>query len=244
MKSMMSLSMHKAGSSIADIIFTHILTERGYEMDRISKYVSESPLPEHEVYLQYQDKMLLEGVYYGMARAAQVHSMPILEKMKLIAQVRDPRDCITSLYFSVRQSHVPPKDPEKLAAFEARRAELNEQTIDDYALETAKQYNFRLSRLKQVLDTHSDILLLTYEEMVGDTDAWLGKVLDFVGQPMTPRLEKKLERHANFKVDSEDASRHKRQVTPGDHRRKLAPETIAKMNEVMGPMLSSFGYSQ
>jgi hypothetical protein len=43
-------------------------------------------------------------------------------------------------------------------------------------------------------------------------------------------------------VSSENAHAHKRQVVPGDHRRKLAPETIVQLNQQFGEILSLLQY--
>lgn len=46
----------------------------------------------------------------------------------------------------------------------------------------------------------------------------------------------------DFSVKAEDATKHKRQVTPGDHLRKLKPKTIATMTDAMRKELGFFGY--
>lgn len=244
MKSLMALSMHKAGSSIADVIFTEIAGARGYQIDRISKKVLVSSLPENDVYWESQSSMVLEGFYYGMARNPGVHTMPILDKLRLLLQVRDPRDCITSMYFSLRESHVLPSDPEKRRALEERRARLQERPIDSYAISATPQYFERMTRLKKIQEAHPDALVLRYEDMVENTQYWLDSVLRLFDQPLTDELQTTLERHLDFNVASEDSGRHKRQVKPGDHRRKLKAETIAQMNTKLAPVLQSFGYSE
>ncbi|QKD83329.1 hypothetical protein HPC62_14990 [Thermoleptolyngbya sichuanensis A183] len=44
---------------------------------------------------------------------------------------------------------------------------------------------------------------------------------------------------ADFQVEDEDVYRHKRQVLPGDHTRKLQPETIAVLNEKFAEVLNA-----
>lgn len=242
MKSIMALSMHKAGSSIADLIFNEVAKARGYEIDRISTQVPGSSLSEPEIFHRYQRNMKTEGIYYGIARNPDTHDMEILPKLRLLIQVRDPRDCITSLYYSRRFSHAPPQDPEKLKAFEEARARFDSIDVDTFSAQNAPSYLKRLQKLEALASNHPDLRILTYEEMVDETENWLDKALDIFGQPRTESLDRALERHLNFKTDTEDVLRHKRQVTPGDHRRKLRPETIARMNEVLEPALRSFGY--
>jgi hypothetical protein len=53
-----------------------------------------------------------------------------------------------------------------------------------------------------------------------------------------------LERLGGFdRPIEENVSKHIRQRTPGDHLRKLTPETVAFLNEQLGPVLRGFGYA-
>lgn len=241
-KSIISMSMHKAGSTIADSILVDILEAKGMQIDRIALLVSGSPLPEREVFINYQDQMSLTGVYYGIARGPYVSEMPIIDKMKIVVQVRDPRDCLTSAYFSFKTSHRLPQDPAKRDAFLERRKMLEGLDIDAYVLSQTGGYKNRLKILKDIVESHDDALMLKYEDMVEHTETWLAQLSDFVGQPITPDLRAKLGNKIDFSVTSEDAGRHKRQVTPGDHRRKLATETITEMSRRLSPEMIWFGY--
>lgn len=242
MKSVLALSMHKAGSSIADNIFTEVCAARGYEIDRIALQVPSSPLPEPEFFHSYVPKMRDEGVYYGMARDPATHDLPNLSRLKLIVQVRDPRDCIVSAYFSYRRSHEAPSDPAKRAEHEARKAELQAVDIAKFCLDWPPIYRDRMQIMADILATHDDVLLLRYEEMVTQPELWLHRCLRFLEQPLTPELQVALAKHMDFDIDQEYPDRHKRQVTPGDHRRKLDAATIAAMTQGLEPMLSSFDY--
>ncbi len=242
MKSMMALSMHKAGSTVANYIFVEILKEKGYDIDEISKRVMGSPLPEHEVYSQYESKISLENMYYGIARSPRAQTMDVLKKIRLVVQVRDPRDCITSQYFSLAASHIVPEDAEKKKKFLAERQRASATPIDKFAIEAVGGYVNRLETLKGILETHEDILLLKYEDMVEDSQKWLDDFSTFVDQPITPDINDRIKKLLNFNVPYEDASRHKRQVKPGDHKRKLSQETISSMNDKLSDLLNTFGY--
>lgn len=227
-KSIIALSMHKAGSSILDLILTDFCKAKGMKIDRISLAVPSSPLSEAEIFLKYQEKILLNGIYYGVARGPYVKDMTILPKLRLLIQIRDPRDCITSAYFSFKKSHIPPKNPEKLKAFMERRNQLEKMDIDSYAISQSAGYHFRMTILKNIINNHDDYLLVKYEDMVENTDKWLNQISDFIKQPITKELVQTLGGKINFSVDKEDISKHKRQVSPGDHKRKLRLDTIER----------------
>ncbi|MFD3191529.1 sulfotransferase domain-containing protein [Sedimentitalea sp. HM32M-2] len=243
LKSVLALSMHKAGSSITDNILTQFALAKGYQVDHIAKQVQASPLDEGEFFQAYQEKMQLTGWYYGMARGPYVEDLQIIPKLRTIVQLRDPRDCLTSAYFSFAISHKPPEDPEKRQRFEQRRAALLEMEIDDFVLKRAMQYRRRMRILKRIIDRHDDVLVLTYEEMVTDTPAWLNRIAEFLDQPLTDDLVKALGRDIDFTVRKEDVGKHKRQVRPGDHRRKLKPATIKKVSKVLEDELQRFNYA-
>mgnify|MGYP006444211795 CR=1 FL=1 len=243
MKSVISLSMHKAGSSIADRIIGDFCTEKGYELDRIARQVPDSPSPEGELFVSYQDHMKLDDVYYGMARGPYVKDMDIIDRLKTIIQIRDPRDCITSAYFSFKESHVLPNNPEKRAKFQHRRDTVSQLTIDDYAATNAENYKMRMNVLRNIIESHADVLLLRYEDMVEDTEKWLTQISEFLGQPVTENVRERLGNKTNFTVNSEDVTKHKRQVSPRDHVRKLSGSTINTMNETLRDPLQYFGYT-
>jgi len=241
-KSVISTSMHKTGSTIADMIITDILATKGMELDRIALQVPVSPLSEAEIFKNYQTQMKETGVYYGIARGPYVSDMPILDKLKVIVQVRDPRDCLTSAYFSFKKSHVPPKDPEKLKQFMERRKKLETLDINQYALQESGGYKTRLRILRELVQRHDDVLVLKYEDMVERTEQWLEQIAKFVGQPITLALRDKLAGKIDFAVDQEDISKHKRQVSPGDHKRKLSEKTIRQISDKMTDEMAFFGY--
>lgn len=242
MKSVFLISMHKAGSTILDEIVMDFALEKKYKIERISLGVPSAPMSEDEYFIQYQEKMNLEGVYYGVARGPYIAHMPILPKLKNIIQIRDPRDCITSAYFSFKVSHVPPQDPAQRAAFEDRRKALQDMDIDSYALTQIDSYNTRMQIIRDFMSKSSDALPLKYEHMVTDTPGWLRDISNFLEQPLSDSLYNRLGRKIDFSTKSEDINRHKRQVTPGDHRRKLKPDTIDKMTKGLQSHLKYFKY--
>lgn len=242
-KSVISTSMHKAGSSIADSIITDILAAKGMELDRISLQVPASPLSAAEIYKNYQIHMKETGVYYGIARGPYVSDMPVLYRLKVIVQVRDPRDCLTSAYFSLKKSHVPPIDPEKLRQFMERRRKLETLDINEYVRQKADEYRNRLRILRELVQRHDDVLVLKYEDMVERTEQWLEQIALFVDQPITSALRTKLGEKVDFSVDKEDISKHKRQVSPGDHKRKLSEKTIREISDTMADEMAFFGYA-
>ena len=243
MKSIMAVSMHKAGSSVTNRIMAVLCRARGYELDQLPQQLSTTPLSEHDYFESQAPRMKTEGVYYGIARDLESLKFSMLPKLRVVMQIRDPRDCLTSAYFSFRDSHVPPEDPEKRKAFEERRARLHATDIDKNVLAGADNYRLRMEGLADLAESHPDLFLSRYERMVTETEAWQDDLAAFIGQPLNPRLRARLNEVGDFTVRAEDTTQHKRQVTPGDHARKLRPETIAQLNEILGPSMERLGYT-
>ena len=84
---------------------------------------------------------------------------------------------------------------------------------------------------------------MTYEQLVLDFSSWLDRLSEIWGLTFSRRLRNRLIRMASFDVKNEDIYSHKRQVLPGDHRRKLQPETVREVSELFRPVLEPLGYS-
>jgi hypothetical protein len=88
------------------------------------------------------------------------------------------------------------------------------------------------------------VCVLKYEEMIADFPTWLNKMLAHCQWKISVTLhEQLLEEAGRVRCKKcEDSNSHRRQITPGDHQRKLQPETIKYLNEYMADELLGFDY--
>ena len=186
------------------------------------------------------------GYFYGPFRSFN-RGIPNLEDYKIFLMLRDPRDVIVSSYYSI-YSHVTPL----LEGKRAHRLRMNrrkktlEQTVDEFAINKLEANSRFLDRYKEYhreLMGKPNVLFLKYEDMVGDFSAWLDRLTGFLELDLGREFIAGLKAGAEFKVSKEDVYKHKRQVTPGDHRRKLKPETIEILNAKTREIRQFFGYS-
>ena len=171
------------------------------------------------------------GLYYGALR--QPLEIALAKDCKTIVQVRDPRDVITSYYFSHCYSHAAPSQEDRKQRFESIRQNIREMGIDEYAVSHHVRTRQSLQIYAEKFFTRPDVLVVHYEDMVNEFPRWLDRIIEYVGVPRTKHLRKAMDavtRQADFDVDREDVYSHKRQVTPGDHLRKLRPATIEFLN--------------
>jgi hypothetical protein len=165
-----------------------------------------------------------------------------LRSLRKVMVVRDPRDMLVSRYFSTRFSH----------GFKARGtpqfAQLMRQLIDDGEMDLDKYCLYYSWIVNADFFLHRDIiadpltLVLKYEDFVYDK-GHLAKVICEWFSLVIPneRLSAIVAPYAEIPV-AEQPDQHIRQAHPGDHRRKLKPETIAALNGVLANFLAAFGY--
>ena len=188
------------------------------------------------------------GHYFGAFRVPgyffgnYVDVLGDLTASRIVVQVRDPRDCIISLFYSYKYSHGSPGEGILKKNFNRYLNHIEDMDIDKFALEQATVYSRRLGMITDLRDKFENHVLLNYECMVLDFKKWEKRLFGYLGIDPPRDIRKKIKLLANFEVETENINHHKRQVTPGDHKRKLRPETIEQMNVILADHLACYGY--
>ena len=150
--------------------------------------------------------------------------------------LRDPRDVLTSLYYSTAYSHAV-ISPKLLRG----RKEAQGLSVDEFVMANIEEVLQGYTRYCDTL-LKSNALFLKYEQMVGDFEAWLARLVDYCELDQHQAIIQAILDEADFDVKKEDKYSQRRQVTPGDHRRKLLPATIAELNDRFGAVLATMDY--
>ena len=163
------------------------------------------------------------------------------DKNKIILHLRDPRDGLTSMFFSFVYSH-----PRK-RGFNPSDETVNtwiEEGIDNFVMERAPEFLIRYTKYCNLLKNNKKVVLVKYEEMVTEFDSWLQKVASpFDIKNRNEVLNKLYEKYIHqFQVQKEDKYNHIRKVTPGDHKDKLSKETIMQLDEMFYDVLVQLEY--
>lgn len=184
-----------------------------------------------------------------------------LQSANILVHLRDPRDVLTSMFFSYCFMH-----PGEIEANTGYRKKVAEAGIDEFVLGmsdenftryqgeygTGFQYNRHIGNIRDRYLTYlrevvsrPNAVVLSYEEMVLDFGSWLRKFLAVFELADADRTYGFVSRrHAEtVKPTDEDIWSHKRKVTPGDYKDKLRPETISKLNLRFSEVLDALGYS-
>lgn len=176
-----------------------------------------------------------------------------------ILNVRDPRDVLTSLYYSFVYSHPKIPVPGGFNPDDDLRSQWEKEGIDAFVIRNVEEYKRRYDILCNQVVGKKNLLLLKYEDMVLNYGVWLEKYISMFMEirPVRYRTYNMFGRALNlkriynklyklyineFKVSSEDPKQHKRQMLPGDYKRKLKTETIEILNREFSSIIKIFGY--
>jgi hypothetical protein len=180
------------------------------------------------------------GFFYGPFRGLDdslgvPRQWPDLSEYKVIIVLRDPRDVLTSLYFSIAYSHRTPRGDGR-EQFLSHRDQVRRIDIDDYVRQQAEPF-YRRYRAYFDLAARYGAHLTTYEHLVTAPQAWLDELLAYLDVRLSGWTRRRLISPGDFAIDRENPAAHVRQVAPGDHARKLRPDTIAWLNAKFADVL-------
>lgn len=226
-QSVIVFSMHRSASTfMIDFLkklasfnsMRHVFNDPKLESMPINKGKHIRTIPDH-----LKKGFTPAGCVYGPYR--RLVAIPNIKNYKQLLVLRDPRDVLVSLYFAQVYSHGPPPDKVLRQEYLRRTRKAKEQGIDKYVLAGTDNI-LGIYRVYRKAHKENEMLLLTYEEMVTNFRTFLRKFLDHCELDCYKQMLK----FDRFKPPKENVYEHKRQVTPGDHVRKLAKPTTEKLS--------------
>lgn len=170
----------------------------------------------------------------------------VFARSRRVFMFRDPRDALVSQYFSDAYSHsLPTEDGAQAdkarADFLAKREKSLATDINDYVLQNAVSMDRTFTAYAEVLNSPLT-LALRYEEHIFQKKRMITKIAAHFGLEMTGDDIEVLLAKFDIVPGAEDPKSFIRNVTPGDHRRKLKPETIAKLDARLKNSLALYDY--
>lgn len=164
------------------------------------------------------------------------------ENSRIFIVIRDLRDTLVSLYFSVRNSHqiVSP-------AQQALRDELRaREAADGLLLLMEKRLHVSAEIQKTWID--SGHLLVRYEDLIRDEHAFFEKIISYCGigvadEALTAAIDlHSFESRAGRKPGEEDVNSHHRKGISGDWRNYFDDQVKSVFKEKFGRVLVETGY--
>jgi hypothetical protein len=164
-----------------------------------------------------------------------------------IFMFRDPRDALVSQYFSDAYSHSLPSANTEAAEkakqdFLKKRAEALEADIEKYVLDHAPGFQRTLMEFEPLLKDPA-CLTVRYEDYIFQKRRLISKILKHFEWESKPGQIDQILNALDEVPGTEDKTKFVRAVVPGDHRRKLKPETIRKLDNRLAKVLSTFDYA-
>lgn len=188
-------------------------------------------------------KILRRGTLYAGFRDAPsgLFGRPAFKAARKVLLVRDPRDALVSEYFSSAFSHRLPDRNAEGSLIDQRRQEALSQSVEDYVLAQAKQLNRTIDFYKPLLRDDT-LKLFHYEDVIFDKRRWIGAMADHFGWTAPARVVDTILAKHDIHPQEERQTEFVRKVSPGDHREKLSPQGIAKLNAMLSPTWRQLGY--
>jgi hypothetical protein len=187
--------------------------------------------------------IFLPGNIYGGFRDAPfaLFEQPIFASARGILLVRDPRDALSSEYFSNAFTHsLPAEGAAREQMLKEREAALS-ASIEEFARTNAMRFRLTMREYLPLL-SHPGFKIYKYEEAIMDKAWFLRDSADFLGLPVTDEQIGLILGWADVKPETERPTQFIRRVTPGDHKTKFSPALIADLNDIFADELVKFGY--
>ena len=236
------LTLHKAGSAFASELLRSVFVDNGWKSYDFATEAFVAGLSEYDAVRENLHRFEERHAFFGPLRAESVSLVPTLPKLIPIIHVRDPRDCLVSYYYSICYSHVLPGPGPTRDHLLSLRKRYKALDVDDFCLEVLSNGDRSFHLLRAAAETSSNAIVSRYEHMVADIAGWLK---DLARQlPVTVADGRLVHLKAENEAPvAENVFNHKRQVTPGDFRRKLRQSSQRKLTEFFLDDLRYFGYS-
>ena len=247
--SVVHFSFYRAATQYVKQVLARCALEEGMRHADFNQYSWDTTFP----YLDslsptqiapYRHVFKPQGYFYGVF-GGWVREIPQLERYRVVLTVRDPRDILVSLYFSMAYSHAaPPRESAHYVGFLQSRDQARRHSIDTYVLaESDRLLTDYRNYATHLVGRHPRLHIARYEEMTASFSTWLKNLLAACELDPSLGLRRRLieEFHA-MQPAREDVHQHVRLARPGDYLAKLRPETIALLNAKFAPVLDLFGY--
>ena len=246
--SIIHFSMNKAATQYIKSILRRCALENGMVHARLHEYAFDSNFPyldrlSPQEMQQYQHIFKPCGYLYS-SFGGMIESIPNLDDYYVVLVIRDPRDMLTSNYFSIANSHLLPIGENKIESFTKKSSFARSAEIDQYVLAMSDHVQQVYQRYLNLLVKKTNVHITKYEDMIANFPIWLDNLLDYCDLEISYQLKQELLNEAyKSRPTKENILSHMRQVTPEDYKRKLQPETIAQLNSFFSNILAEFKYT-
>jgi hypothetical protein len=235
----------KSGSVLLNNITHALMRETGIPIVDIPAFCFTNGIAIGTVLFDIDQIFRPKGYCYSGFRVVPANMVGVLNQLSgnKILMVRDPRDMLVSLYYSIKFSHPVPEagTAQFFALVNALRGSAAE-SIDRFCISNADVYLSRFRDYSQLLD-HGAVKILRYEDVIFDKLSLARTIRDWFSLDVASTRLNELVEPFNVLPKDDNPHEHIRQVHPGDHKRKLQPATIEILNATLEKFIRRFDYS-
>lgn len=238
-------SLHKSGSVLLNKMVKELAAEAGRCFVDIPGSLFSLGIPIREAKLRPGESLSdFEGVCFGGFREwPKQLELGLGKGTKSILLVRDPRDILVSMYFSIVKSHPLPLSGDVRESLLDQRRSAEDTSIDDWVRRESGYLEDQISTYGEVLARSAGSLkVFRYEQVIFAKEQWLEEIVGWFGWKVARGAFERIARENDMVPAAEDPGSHVRKVVPGDHREKLNPTTIGWLGERFRPLMRTFGY--
>lgn len=244
-QSFFAFSLPKAGSTLLNSMLQDCCVEAAIPV--ISPYSTAftNGIVTNSIGNNLDDILYPKGyAYLGFRHFLPYQSNFDFSAVPILLLVRDPRDMLTSLYFSVRYSHVlPEKKGSAYRKLKVERDRIASVGIDSFVLSVADKYVGIYAGYIEKLLQYKNVHVFRYEDVIFDKYNWLYTMLRLVDIGLLESEVIRIATKHDIRPEVENVGSHVRQVTPGNYKKHLSGVCVARLNTKFANALSVFGYS-
>lgn len=244
-QSLYAFGLHKAGSTLLERCVAEMAEAAGVPVVNLPGQAFSKGFAAKSLSRDQIGPILLRDGYAFVGFRALNGAVPLdqLTERRKVLLVRDPRDMLVSLYFSLRQSHVLPSGgPMREQALSARSAaaavSIEEFVLSDISNRLARGYREYMPHIDETWLVHR------YEDIIYDKAAWLGEMNAHLRLGVSGDDLLRIAGQNHLIPAAEDRGAHVRQVHPGNHRAHLSAAVIEKVDGLFSDVMRRFGYGQ
>ncbi len=154
--------------------------------------------------------------------------------------IRDPRDILVSSYYSFGFTH-DLSDVGEIAELQTDlRMRVRAMTLDEWVIKDCQRILESFEMIERLANGAKHGVVLKYEDLVNDWDRFRTELARHV--EISDDVFAEIHRRSRPRANKESGSHH-RSGKSGQYASELKPETIERIDRILGPLLGRLGYS-
>lgn len=241
------LGIAKSGSTLLHMMIEDVCRERNARLINISDSCFAAGFTEGKIPEQILPDLVEReaAFYYGFRRIGHLVKSRAFRTGSKIMLIRDPRDALTSLYFSMLKSHSKPdgEQGENTAKLiDDQRSKASSLTINDFITSGNGDFIINAFKETEALSWLPNFHIYRYEDIIFNKIEWLRDINRLVDFGLSEEDILAIAGKHDIRPSAEDSAQHIRQVAPGNFKTHLNDDAIAYIDNKCKSALQAFNY--